>query len=772
MSFTQKLHKFFDIKNLKLPEMFFDFKKIKFIQKIVYSLPLATIFLWYPQIVNAEVANTNWLGFLNPINWIKKLIEWIVGLGLAILAAFITFFAMIINLIVTALTWLASFFAEFAINLTLTTDYTGGDIFNAGWSVFRDIANMGLVLVLVAIALGTMLKLRIGNKDQLVPFIFIAFLINYTPVIIGIIIDIANILSFIFWDSAKNFVSAFMRVNPLNNVLGTLGTVINNMIKAVFSNFKLDDFVALMLTYSLATLLNLIILFIFLLLTALFFGRTLALLILGMVSPIAFLAYILPSTRKHFTTWWNNFLKWAMITIPLLISMWLGGIFINNLTGLCTETAGQYFTTNIPQGGGIGNALSGGDQNSQYSLLGDNGQNACAITSLAFAAAVLLMGVNISLKSSAAGAQIITSRAKKLRAAATKWAKSESAKRTQQVTAKPLATAGQKLAGTRLAQSRLGAPVRNLGLAMQTPAVKWKEQYRAESKRFANMTFEQMRAMLFDRSNKGAAAWAYAAKNDPDKLQKAVDEDKSGQLKKILEFMVKRSDFRGDDSMKDVEKQMPLEVAMARARAEMIAKQRKEYLADTSKPAVTLPTDAEVLASPELDKHLEKLDTLISKFSDGDVGSMSAKSLADEKIIDALEKHGKLTKGAIESLAKSEEKMTTVDRGIEEKHKREMIDVLKKMSSEERLKTFGSTAKRIGTMSPEKYRDFLLSPEAYKLMAPYKRRLESASPYFKVMESHPYLAARHASAGVSREDVITKKDLEKLREDLASSGGK
>ena len=236
--------------------------------------------------------------------------------------------------------------------------------------------------------------------------------------------------------------------------------------------------------------------------------------------------------------------------------------------------------------------------------------------------------------------------------------------------------------------------------------------------------------------------------------------------------MVKRSDFRGDDSMKDVEKQMPLEVAMARARAEMIAKQRKEYLADTSKPAVTLPTDAEVLASPELDKHLEKLDTLISKFSDGDVGSMSAKSLADEKIIDALEKHGKLTKGAIESLAKSEEKMTTVDRGIEEKHKREMIDVLKKMSSEERLKTFGSTAKRIGTMSPEKYRDFLLSPEAYKLMAPYKRRLESASPYFKVMESHPYLAARHASAGVSREDVITKKDLEKLREDLASSGGK
>src|SRR3990167_6832255 len=253
MSFIQKLHKFFSIKNLKIYGMFFGFRKIKRVRKILYALPIATILLWTPRIIYAEVGSgtSDILGFLNPITWIKKLIEWMVGLGLALLSAVIAFLAMIINLIITALTWLASFFAEFALNFTLTTDYTSGGVFDAGWPVFRDLANMGLVLVIVAIALGTMLKLKIGNKDQLVPFILIAFLINFTPLIVGVVIDIANILSFIFWESAKNFVSAFIAANPLNNVMGTMADVANNIKEAVFAEFHADDFAAIILTYSL-----------------------------------------------------------------------------------------------------------------------------------------------------------------------------------------------------------------------------------------------------------------------------------------------------------------------------------------------------------------------------------------------------------------------------------------------------------------------------------------------------------------------------------------
>src|SRR3990167_8500569 len=518
MSFIQKLHKFFSIKNLKIYGMFFGFRKIKRVRKILYALPIATILLWTPRIIYAEVgsATSDILGFLNPITWIKKLIEWMVGLGLALLSAVIAFLAMIINLIITALTWLASFFAEFALNFTLTTDYTSGGVFDAGWPVFRDLANMGLVLVIVAIALGTMLKLKIGNKDQLVPFILIAFLINFTPLIVGVVIDIANILSFIFWESAKNF------------------------------------------------------------------------------------------------------LKWAMITIPLLISMWLGGIFINNLTSLCTETAGQYFTTNIPQDG-IADALSGGDQNSGASLLGDGGQNACKITSLAFAAAVLLMGVNISLKSSAAGAKIITSRAKKLRGAAAKWAKGEATKKTRQVVAKPLAATGQKMAGSRIGQSRIGAPLRNLGLAMQTPAVKWQEQYKAESKRFANMTFEQMRGMFFDRGDKGAAALAYAAKNHGNELRKALDDPETGDdLRETIKVMMKRANVRGDASMDDVEK-----IAM--------------------KEAVEVKTAGISDEGERLDAIKKELEKIVGKLSDKEVANLSSSSLQDGEIVKTLEEQGKLT---------------------------------------------------------------------------------------------------------------------------------
>ena len=340
---------------------------------------------------------------------------------------------------------------------------------------------------------------------------------------------------------------------------------------------------------------------------------------------------------------------------------------------------------------------------------------------------------------SAAGAKIITSRAKKLRGAAAKWAKGEATKKTRQVVAKPLAATGQKMAGSRIGQSRIGAPLRNLGLAMQTPAIKWQEQYKAESKRFANMTFEQMRGMLYSRDDKGASAWAYAAKNHGNKLRKALDDPETGEdLRKAVKAMMKRANVRGDASMDDVEK-----IAM--------------------KEAVEVKTAGISDEGERLDAIKKELEKIVGKLSDKEVANLSSSSLQDGEIVKALEEQGKLTKGAIEGLAKEESRLAELDTTLQETYRREFIEELKKMTSEERIKVFGGPGKSARLAGPEAYREFMLRPETYKKMLSY-RRSARAYPYIDTIESHPYAAAMHKTT--KRETGYTSRALREIREKL------
>ncbi|MEX2144987.1 MAG: hypothetical protein WD712_01205 [Candidatus Spechtbacterales bacterium] len=219
--------------------------------------------------------------------------EFFFRIVMAFLIAVVVILAAIVNLLLIFVAWIARMFMEFFLELTLTHTYTSGTIFDVGWPVMRDLANMSLVIVFVAIGVGTMLNLQTINKRMLGRFFVVALLINFTPIITGIIIDLSNIAGYVFWESAKRSSSALINSNPFGG-FDYLGDVFGDIIAVLGSIFSADisEAIAILVKAVVSILINLFLIFVYLLLSLLLFGRTLMLTILVILSPIAFIGLI------------------------------------------------------------------------------------------------------------------------------------------------------------------------------------------------------------------------------------------------------------------------------------------------------------------------------------------------------------------------------------------------------------------------------------------------------------------------------------------------
>lgn len=183
------------------------------------------------------------------------------------------------------------------------TNPAGNPILQIGWSLTRDLANAGIILVLVVIGLATILRLEEYHVKKTLPkLIIIALLINFTPVIIGLIVDAGNILMNFFisdltgWDSFSRALEAqwglIVKITTTTKPWEDNGLVGASLGMAAFGFF------------------GGLILFVY---SILFAMRYVAIWILVIISPVAFLAYILPATKSLFNQWWNQLLQWSFI---------------------------------------------------------------------------------------------------------------------------------------------------------------------------------------------------------------------------------------------------------------------------------------------------------------------------------------------------------------------------------------------------------------------------------------------------------------------------
>ena len=190
----------------------------------------------------------------------------------------------------------------------ISIGFTDNAIVNAGLDVTKNLGNIIIILGAVIIALATILRVKEYQAQKTIPIlILVALLINFAPMICGVIIDGSNIT-----------MDYFRNMGALSpNIQQKVGEALGEMMSSTLSGQQRFGQGIALVVFALFTSI------IFLLYAILFAFRYVALWLLVIFSPLAFACYILKFTRKFFTQWWNQFLQWSIIGIPAMFVLFL-----------------------------------------------------------------------------------------------------------------------------------------------------------------------------------------------------------------------------------------------------------------------------------------------------------------------------------------------------------------------------------------------------------------------------------------------------------------
>ncbi|MCX6810247.1 MAG: hypothetical protein NTY30_00710 [Candidatus Berkelbacteria bacterium] len=186
------------------------------------------------------------------------------------------------------------------------------------WYDIMAVCNSLVLAVLIWVAFMNILRIQMDSyavKKFLPTFIMAIILANFSFLISRMLLDIANIA-----------ISAFLTGNQAHGVTGAFSGLIAE--KPIGPVGFTGNYAGYILVYILkqifvgvGAVLVAILAFIFLL-------RNYFIYFLICISPAAFMAMILPITKKYFQQWWSQFLKWIFMPVVSVFWLWLAGEFL------------------------------------------------------------------------------------------------------------------------------------------------------------------------------------------------------------------------------------------------------------------------------------------------------------------------------------------------------------------------------------------------------------------------------------------------------------
>ena len=255
---------------------------------------------------------------LNPLRLINGLLAWSNATYLSGVGSFIQWAAQTLEWVVSA---------------PVQGYILSYGVVDESWNIIRNFVNMFFILFLIIMAFGTIFDVnRYTWKDLLGPFLVAALLVNFSLVIGKYVIQIGNGLAQVFLTQIGTFSTSLANgLNiqagiPSSTVLGRAidafqAATVNNPTQ-VFVNF-IGGFFFLIIS-------------LFVLLASLLFTliRIPVLWLLLIVSPLAWVSYILPNTRTMWSKWWNYLISWTFFLPVYLFFLMIAVGFIANRGGL------------------------------------------------------------------------------------------------------------------------------------------------------------------------------------------------------------------------------------------------------------------------------------------------------------------------------------------------------------------------------------------------------------------------------------------------------
>lgn len=194
------------------------------------------------------------------------------------------------------------------------------------WNIIRGFANMFFILALIVMAFGTIFNVSGYNFRSLIArFLIAALLINFSLVIGDLIIDWSQSLSNVFLQAIGDvgnglgrnlFVSRAIEntnitwTQRLATYLGADGAVRAYISTAIGDIIVLSMILFAMVVLFVTTLVRIPVLWVLLI-----------------ISPVAWLTYILPTTRNISRMWWKQFIGWNLF-LPIYLFFVYFAIFL------------------------------------------------------------------------------------------------------------------------------------------------------------------------------------------------------------------------------------------------------------------------------------------------------------------------------------------------------------------------------------------------------------------------------------------------------------
>jgi len=244
----------------------------------------------------------------------------------------LNFFNFVFGLFFSLGVWLVDLMMNFNLNIM-----NNNHLVDAGWSIARDIANLGFVLVIVIVAIATILRFQTYGAKALLPkLIGAAILVNFSLTIAGAFIGFSNVLTNFFMDKVggtNNFPNVIAGAfGPQKFLLPSEDPLPPNPADEA-SGFTYFGAAVLISISSLTfvVLFTLLAAIVMIALAFMLFLRYLYLSFLLVLAPIIWLFWVIPALSGHFSKWWNKFFEWVFFAPAVSFFLYLSIVTIERM---------------------------------------------------------------------------------------------------------------------------------------------------------------------------------------------------------------------------------------------------------------------------------------------------------------------------------------------------------------------------------------------------------------------------------------------------------
>ncbi|MFA6536407.1 MAG: hypothetical protein WCT25_03170 [Candidatus Paceibacterota bacterium] len=247
----------------------------------------------------------------------------------------------IILWLVARITWVSGALLDLSVyySLNLATLLSRTNIVTIGWTIFRDLANVFFIFILLYYGIRMIISLPV-DKNLITRLIVVALLINFSLFISRVVIDASNVVALQFYKAIRpnyttdisnpdfyldNISSQFMYGLQLSSTYDP-GSGDKSVLRDTAGIASKKIIVMIM-----GIILLLVAAFVFAAAAILFTVRTVVLILLMILSPIAFIGSLIPKTQSYSEEWWTqlfnqSFFAPAYLVMTYVVLKALGGI--------------------------------------------------------------------------------------------------------------------------------------------------------------------------------------------------------------------------------------------------------------------------------------------------------------------------------------------------------------------------------------------------------------------------------------------------------------